>query len=504
VSLFLAFEVAVALLAERAVAPLHQLLTLMRAAGAGDFRRLIVYRANNDIGRAIRQFNSVVEALNDHYGRLIARLAGDAQLELRSRALAIGERFGLTASGAVPTRAAASPIDVRLPLFVFILAEEMQKPFLPLYVHSLGGGLAGLPQEILIGLPISVYMLVLALATPFAGAWADRLGARRIFVLGLLPAITGFLGSAFAGTVIDLIAARALTAIGYAMCTIAAQGFIIQVTPANERAQGMSVFIGVLMSANICGTAVGGILADRVGYRAVFLCAACLALVSGLLAFRMLPETSATTRRSSSPRLADLRIMLASWRFVGLAVFAAIPAKIVLTGFLFYAVPLYLAHLNISEAETGRIMVLYSLVIVFAGPWLSRLSDRHGLGRWMVFAGTLFSGLAMAILWLRSDHLGVIAAVLVVALAHAASISPQIALLPVICRPEIERIGETTMLAVLRMVERVGSVIGPILVAAWVTEFGFVPGLTLIGVYLVVLSFLLLTTFVGLPKRSSE
>ena len=50
----------------------------------------------------------------------------------------------------------------------------------------------------------------------------------------------------------------------------------------------------------------------------------------------------------------------------------------------------------------------------------------------------------------------------------------------------------------------VGSVIGPILVAALVTEFGFVEGLTVVGIYLVILSFLLLTTYAGLPRRTPE
>src|SRR5204862_8315592 len=102
-------------------------------------------------------------------------------------------------------------------------------------------------------------------------------------------AMAGFLGSAFAATVLELMAARAVTAIGYAMCTIAAQGYIIHVTPAKERAQGMSVFVGVLMSANICCTAICCILADRIGYRAAFVFAAVLALCSGTLALRLLP-----------------------------------------------------------------------------------------------------------------------------------------------------------------------------------------------------------------------
>jgi MFS family permease len=501
-SLFLAFEIAVALLATSAVSPMNQLLRLLRAGASGDLHRRIVYRANNEIGRAIGRFNDIVEGLNGQYGRLAARVTAGGNPDLRNRFQAIGERFGLVASGTVATKAPPSAVDVRLPLFIFILAEELQKSFLPLYVRSLEGNFAWVSPAVLIGLPISIYMLTLALATPFAGSWADRYGTRRIFVLGLVPAIAGFIGSALAGTVVELIVFRALTAAGYAMCTIAAQGFIIQVTPVHERAQGMSTFIGVLMSASICGTAIGGILADRIGFRAVFLSAAVLSLLAGALALRMLSSTHdrAADARERSPHFRDLRLLLANWRFVFLLLSAAIPGKIVLTGFLFYAVPLYLSSLGTSEAEIGRVMMIYSFIIVFLGPWLSRISDEHGYGRWMVFGGTLLSGLAMVLLWGRSDELGVIAAVVAIAIAHAASISPQVALLPEICRPEIDKIGETTVLAILRMLERIGSVIGPVLVAGLVAEFGFVNGLVAVGILMAVLSPVLLAAFIRIPR----
>jgi predicted MFS family arabinose efflux permease len=290
-----------------------------------------------------------------------------------------------------------------------------------------------------------------------------------------------------------------MTAAGYAMCTIAAQGFIVQVTASRQRAQGVSSFVGVLMAASICGTAIGGILADRVGYRAVFLCAAALAVVAGVLALRMLSSDAAgpTSIQRSRFRLADLRLLLANWRFVALLLFAAIPGKIVLTGYLFYAVPLVLASLAASESEIGRIMMVYSIVIVLLGPWLSRFADERGHSWAMVFAGTLVSGLGMALLYFRADTYGVLAGVVVIAVAHAASISPQVALVPDICRREIEKIGQTTVLSILRMVERVGSVIGPLLVASLVAQFGFVDGLAVIGLGIAALSFLLLTAFAG-------
>jgi MFS family permease len=196
-------------------------------------------------------------------------------------------------------------------------------------------------------------------------------------------------------------------------------------------------------------------------------------------------------------RLSDLGLLLANWRFVALVLFAAIPGKIVLTGFLFYAVPLVLASFAATESEIGRIMMVYSIVIVVTGPWFSRFADERGHSWPMVFAGTLFSGFGMALLYLRADTYGVVAAVAVIALAHAASISPQVALVPDICKREIEKIGQTTVLSILRMVERAGSVVGPLLAATLVAQFGFVNGLALIGLGIAALSLLLLTAFVG-------
>jgi MFS family permease/HAMP domain-containing protein len=478
VALFLAFEMAVVLLTGRTVRPLNQLIDAVEAGGKGNLHRRIAYRANDGIGRVVRHFNALVQGLNERYRRLVERSEGRGAL--RARVAAIGERFGLTDGPIDSFGIRASITDVRLPLFVFVMAEELQKSFLPLYIASLEANVSWLSPQLLISLPISIYMATLALATPIAGSWSDRYGPRRIFIAGLLVAIIGFVGAAAARSVLELIAARAAGAIGYGMCTIAAQGFIVQVTSRGERTQGISVFVTVLMSASICGTAIGGILADRAGYRVVFVCAAALALVAGLLALRLMGRTQGE-EEGRRFRLGDLRIALRNPRFLALVLFAAIPNKIVLTGFLFYAVPLYLAGQHVSEAETARVMILYSLVIVMLGPWVSRLADQRGHGLSLVFAGTLLSGLAMFVLWLRSDIYGVAAAVLAVAVAHAISISPQIALVPEICAAEIEKVGQTTVLGVMRMLERIGSVVGPLMVAAFAYRFGYTGALMLIG-----------------------
>lgn len=478
VALFLSFEMAVVLLTGRTLRPLNQLIEAVEAGGQGNLHRRIAYRANDGIGRVVRHFNSLVQGLNERYRRLVEH-AGERPA-LREQVAAIGARFGLTDGPIDSFGIRAAVTDVRLPLFVFVMAEELQKSFLPLYISSLDANVSWLSPQLLISVPISVYMATLALSTPISGSWSDRYGPRRIFLAGLLVAIVGFLAAAGARSVLELVAARAAGAIGYGMCTIAAQGFIVQVTDREERTRGVSVFVTVLMSASICGTAIGGIIADRLGYRVVFVCAAALALIAGVLALRMMAR-GRPAEEARRVKLADLGIALRNPRFLALVLFAAIPNKIVLTGFLFYAVPLYLSDQGVSEAETARVMILYSLVIVLLGPWVSRMADERGYGWSLVIIGTLLSGLAMFLLAVRADVYGVAGAVLAVAVAHAISISPQIALVPEICADEIARVGQTTVLGALRMLERIGSVIGPMLVAAVAVRFGYTASLMVIG-----------------------
>ncbi|HEV7371636.1 MFS transporter [Arenibaculum sp.] len=501
VALFIAFEILVAVTAG-VFTPLRELYELTLQAAAGNLGRRVPAWATGEAGAAVARVNAVLGSVQDRYRRIAAATDGTATA-LQERLQEIGRRFGLDRREAGAAGRPLSAVDARLPLFVFVFAEELQKSFLPLYVKQLYRPVDWLSPELLIGLPISVYMLALALTTPFAGTWVDRHGARRIFTLGLIPAVAGFIGSAFAGDLFQLLAARTLTAIGYAMITIAAQGYIARTAERAGRAQGMSVFVGVLMAGSICGTAIGGIVAARLGYEVVFLFAAGLAAFAGVLALRMLsPDRSPAggADAPARPTFRDFATLLGNRRFLALLLLSAIPAKIVLTGFLFYAVPLYLTDLSASEAEIGRVMMLYSLMIIFVGPWASRFADRSGRGRMLVFAGTLASGLAMVLLGWFTDFEGVIVAVAVLSLGHAISISPQIALIPEICRAEIERFGQTTVLGLLRMLERGGSVLGPLLVAYMIASFGYAEGLAYTGGGVALLS-LLLPLLIGRRSR---
>lgn len=485
VSLFIAFEIALVLLVRATATPIAALLPLLQRARDGELGTRLRHHANDEVGHTVQRFNALVEGLNARQAALAAR-PGTAAV-----AAALAERFGLRGTR-LRDQPLATPLDVRLPLFVFIFAEELQKSFLPLYVRSLTTDTHWITPEVLIGLPISVYMAVLALATPWAGNLADRFGVRRIFIAGLVPAILGFLGAALAPDLWSLLLARAATAFGYAAVTIAAQGYIAAVTPRHERAQGMSVFVGTLMAASICGTAVGGILAGEFGFRPVFGLAALLGLLAAWLGWRMLAHLPQGGDDSPArPRLsfATVRGLLANPRFLALLLFAAIPGKVVLTGFVIFGIPLYLADLGASSADTARVILAYSLLVVFLGPWASRLADRSGGTLAFTFVGTLLSGLAVASLDLWGGLMAATAAVAALGFAHAISISPQIALATQVAGNEVENLGQTTVLGLLRMTERIGSVAGPLAVGGLIAWQGFETAMLLTGLAVVAAAF---------------
>ena len=113
------------------------------------------------------------------------------------------------------------------------------------------------------GLPLSAYMASFALLTPFAGHWAVRFGVARTFALGAGLSAAGFLGAMAGGGYGAFVAARCLCAAGYAIGTLAIQQHFLSTATASERTRALALFVGAVQTAAICGSPVGGLLAEQ-------------------------------------------------------------------------------------------------------------------------------------------------------------------------------------------------------------------------------------------------
>ena len=162
-----ALEVVVVLTGSRITGPLRCVEAAIRRRSFGDLSQ---YQAWGSTG-LLNEFVARLNALNAQFCARARRL-GHLASELTMR-------HQLDRDAPPKT---AHIIDARIPLFVFCVAEELQKSFLPLFVSEHYKESDLFDKSLMVGLPISTFMFLIAVVTPFAGSLVDRYGNRRLFL----------------------------------------------------------------------------------------------------------------------------------------------------------------------------------------------------------------------------------------------------------------------------------------------------------------------------------
>ncbi|MGE5097326.1 MAG: MFS transporter [Betaproteobacteria bacterium] len=485
VSLFFTLELLNFMAGARLASGLGEFAQQVERMRAGDFTATARIRANDEIGRLLRRIDAAIDHLNVRYEFLVGELddklrsALGARREALKPAMAALEGIrGRMRFGSAPASAESDEMNlnrIRAPLFAFILAEEMTRSFLPSYVNQLLVAIPGVSPQVVIGLPIMLFMLIVALGQPYLGSWSERVGRRRAMLIGASIATVGFAATALAFNLYDLLVWRSLCALGYAMVFVAAQGYVLDRTGQKNRAQGFALFIGAIMVATVCGPSIGGILADNIGYRMSFGVSAVMALLS-LLAIARLPTAevrSPAQKPTRGPRMREIVALMLNRRFMTLTGLAAMPAKVILTGVCFYLVPLYIVSIGNTSAMAGRMLMVYAVMMVLIVPLSASLSDNSMRRDRYVSVGLIISGLSGLLLLLSDSFLVLFGVVFLLGLGQALSIAAQSALVAEHCQEEIRIHGHDAVYGVYRLLERLGNALGPLMASILVVLWGY-------------------------------
>ena len=495
VSLLVTLEFLLFLMSVRVSGPMERVETILTEGAGGVFGNHFAMRARDEIGDLVIALNHALRGLRQRYEdfRFEVREIKDAQIDkniahrIQAASQQVDDRYRFTGGTELRLRIA---MQIRVPLFVFMFAEELPRSFLPLFAAQLSPADAAISQELLFGLPITLFMLAGMIMVPLAGGLVERFGARRVFLAGIVPATIGYAGSFVAQEYYELIGWRVLSGIGYGLIFIAAQAWVADNTDMRYRAQGMTVFVGAAFAAAICGPSIGGILADRLGFEATFLISAGLAAISGMLIYAML---DGTTRARSAHRTAfggqELRALLSDGRLFAVTVFAAIPGKLILTGFLFYLVPLYLSELGYRQSVIGWMITLYGASTLACMSFAARFADRSGRHAAVVAVGGVLAGLG-CLASLPETAIGgplnaVIIAILALGFGHALSLTSEIAIVQNVARRR-GGLHQASIIGAYRLAERGGMVLGPVVAGALAASFGYRGAIVGIGVILLV------------------
>ncbi len=133
--------------------------------------------------------------------------------------------------------------------------------------------------------------LALALSMPLFGKIGDVRGHRRVYIIGLAGFTVATFLTAFAWDGPSLITIRTLGAIPGAATGPASMALIMRAFPEEDRVKAMGWWSLVGAGAPVLGLVAGGPLVDAIGWRAIFLVQAPLALLALLVAFPILHET---------------------------------------------------------------------------------------------------------------------------------------------------------------------------------------------------------------------
>ncbi|UOK36418.1 MFS transporter [Pseudomonas palleroniana] len=236
---------------------------------------------------------------------------------------------------------------------------------------------------------VLVYLLAITAVIVAAGSLGDRVGRRRLLLIGLLLFALACGLCAAAPSLPWLVVARGLQGLGAASMmamTLALVGDTV--TKAHTgRVMGLLGTMSALGTA--LGPSIGGVLLSLWGWRALFLVGLPLGLLATTLAYRYLPTDR--LRRSNATGL-GWRVALADGPLrAGLAMSALIAAVIMAT---FVVGPFYLSRgLGLDATWMGLAMAVGPCVAACAGVPAGRLTDHFGSRR-MTLAGLglLFCG----------------------------------------------------------------------------------------------------------------
>lgn len=180
-------------------------------------------------------------------------------------------------------------------VFLSALDQNIVATAMPRIVRELGG-------VHLYAWVFAAYMLTSTIAVPIAGKLGDLRGRKGLLLIGVAIVVLPCIPAAASTGMIMLLLARALQGVGSGILQATIFATLGDLFPPLERSRYVGLFTGAFALASIAGPLTGGVIADKIGWRWVFLIDLPLGLVAATLVWRRVPRLTPAAS-ASPPRL---------------------------------------------------------------------------------------------------------------------------------------------------------------------------------------------------------
>ena len=172
---------------------------------------------------------------------------------------------------------------------VFMVAMELT--IIALALPEIRAALSGTTPAALSWV-VNAYSIVVAALLLLSGWLADRYGRRRVFRAGLALFALGSVAAGASTSIEMLIAARALQAVGGSMQYPAGLALLLDAFPRSRHQTAIGAWGAMGGLAAAVGPAIGAVLIEAFGWRAVFYVNVPVALTALVVGARVLPEST--------------------------------------------------------------------------------------------------------------------------------------------------------------------------------------------------------------------
>ena len=361
--------------------------------------------------------------------------------------------------------------------FLFTMVCQLPSSFVPVVINKIYEPTGGLSIEMVASIAVSVYILGTMLTTLSTGFLLKKRSWVQVFKMGLVVMAGGLFLSATVTNIYFFIAARAIDGCGYGLAWMALRGSLENETEKSTRTKLLTSVNSGLFSGVNCGVIIGAMLFDRLGYSLVFIAAGAgtlLLYIIGSLFLSNIPvsltEAKNTqkehTKNAFNPQIAAFLILI------------AIPSSMFIM-FLKYYFPLYAKTAEFSQSNTGRVFLLYGLIVVYAAPVLSKIMcSKVGLKKSTYIS---FIGIAAALMGfaIKPSISMAILVVIIMGLMDSFGLTAQNEYFGEM--DGVKKIGYAKAMGGYNTIKKLGQTMGPTLFAI-LTSLGFTSGVGFMGI----------------------
>lgn len=366
-----------------------------------------------------------------------------------------------------PPKASTGVIIFALWLLVFSASSQIMiiTPILPLIGQELGIG------ESRLGTLVSAYAIMVGVFAIVAGPISDKIGRRRILLLGTAVMTVSLLMHYFVEGYFSFLAARLLTGCAGGILSGSAVSYIGDFFPYHRRGWATGWVMSGMAFGQIAGIPIGIVMAGTYGFKVPFYLFAVAMGATFLLIWFRVPQPD--VQRAEGPltvasAVRNYRVMLAKSEIAAAAT-AYFTMFVGVSLFVVY-LPYWLEQsLGLSPNAIAGLFVVGGIANVLTGPQAGKLSDRIGRKRIIIMSSVGLSLVMLLTSVLVREFWAAYILYFVLMVLVAARLSPFSALLTALVSGE--RRG--SLMSMTIALGQIGFAVGAAAAGPMYSRFGF-------------------------------